>query len=420
MQFRNLFPGALLLLAAPVIAQTATPPAAPEAPTTTLNVTTRLVLVPVTIRDSKEHLIRNLTKDDFTLTVDGKPQPIRYFDREDDVPLTVGLLVDVSGSMRNFLEAERTASSAFLDGMLQPGRDAAFVVQFGHNADLLADVTGSVPKLQAGIQKIEADDEAGRPTFGNGGSNNNGGNSNGSNDPQDTNSNNGNHGGRRGGRSGGYSGGGTVLYDSVFLSSDEVLKKAPAAKLANTPAPTQPQARKAVVLLTDGDDRGSKESLTAAIEAAQRNDVTIYAIYYKGEEGGGGGGFPGGGRHGGGGGFPGGGGRGGGGFPGGGGYPGGGGRGGNGGGGNREHVDGKKILERMADETGGRVFEVTKKQTLPDIYKMIAEELRSQYRLGFTPANIEDGYHKLVVELKDKKLILQARDGYYTGGQLAK
>jgi VWFA-related protein len=406
MRYRNLFPAAALLLAAPVFAQT------PEAtPTATLNITTRLVVVPVTIRDSKEHLIRNLTKDEFSLTVDGKPQPIRYFDREDDVPLTVGLLVDVSGSQRTVLDSERTASSAFLDGMLQPGRDAAFVVQFGHNADLLADITGSVPKLQAGLQKIEADDNS-RPSFNGGGSN----------DPQDTSSGSSNNGngsssGRRGGRGGGgggYGGGGTVLYDAVFLSSEDVLKKAPASKIADAPA--QPQSRKALVLLTDGADRGSKESLTAAIEAAQRNDVTLYAIYYKGEEphdnnGGGGrrGGFPGMG-----GGFPGGGGR-----HGGGGYPGGG--GGNGGGGGRSSVDGKKILERMADETGGRVFEVTKKMTLPDIYKEIAEELRSQYRLGFTPANNEDGYHKLVVDLpKQKKLILQARDGYYTGGNNAK
>jgi VWFA-related protein len=415
MRYRNLFPGALLL-AASACAQTATQAPTPDAKTTTLNVTSRLVVVPVIIRDSKEHLIRNLSKDDFTLTVDGKPQAIRYFDRDDDVPLTVGLLVDVSGSMRNYLEAERTASSAFLDGMLQPGRDAAFVVQFGRNADLLADVTGSIPKLQAGLQKLDGD-EGSRPSLGNGGSNN--GNGNGSNDPNDPNNsgnNNGNN--RRGGRNqgSGNSGGGTVLYDATFLSSDEVLKKAPTTKLAASAAPAQPQARKAVVLLTDGEDRGSTESLTASIEAAQRNDVAIYAIYYKGEEGHTNNGNPGGGRHGGMG-IPGMGGGRGGGFPGGGGggYPGGGGRGG-GNGGNREKVDGKKILERMADETGGRVFEVTKKMTLPDIYKMIAEELRSQYRLGFTPANAEDGYHKIVVDLKDKKLILQARDGYYTGG----
>ncbi len=396
---------ALYLFGLPALAQsTATPSTAAPSAAQTLNVSANLVVVPVTVRDTKERLIRTLNRDDFTVTVDGKPQSLRYFDREDDLPLTVGLLVDVSGSQRSVLDAERTGSAAFLDGMLQPGRDEAFVVQFGHSADLLADVTPSVPKLQAALQKIDGDTD--RPSFANSG---------GSNDPQDTsnnggsssgNGNNGGYGGGRGRRGGGNGGGangaGTVLYDAVFLSSDEVLKKAPSKN---------GQTRKAIILLTDGDDRGSKESVSDAIEAAQRTDTTIYAIYYKGEEQhGGGGGFPGG-R---GGGFPGG--RGGG-FPGsgGGGYPGGGGgRGGNGGGGNR--VDGKKILERMADETGGRVYEVTKKMPLNEIYRQIAEELRSQYRLGFSPANDEAGFHKITVDVpKQNKLILQARTGYYTG-----
>ena len=85
---------------------------------------------------------------------------------------------------------------------------------------------------------------------------------------------------------------------------------------------------------------------------------------------------------------------------------------------NRERVDGKKILERMADETGGRVYEVSKKMPLSEIYRQIAEELRSQYRLAFSPADNEAGYHKVLVDVpKQKKLILQARDGYYTGGE---
>ena len=382
-------------------------PAAPAVPagaaTQTLSVNASLVVVPVTVRDRKDHLVRTLAREDFTLSVDGEPQAIRYFDREDDLPLTVGLLVDVSGSQRTVLDAERTASSAFLDGMLRPGRDRAFVVQFGHSADLLADITPSVPRLQAALQKIDADTD--KPSFSN----------TGSTDPQDTSQpggntqdqgsgggNNGGYGGRRsaggrGGARGAANGAGTVLYDAVFLSSDEILKKAPSK---------DGQTRKAIILLTDGDDRGSKESLPAAIEAAQRTDTTIYAIYYKGEDGGSGRGFGGGFPGGRGGGFPGGGGRGGG-------YPGGG-----GGRGGETRVDGKKILERMADETGGRVYEVTRKMPLAEIYRQIAEELRSQYRLGFSPVNSDAGYHKLVVDTtKDTKLILQARDGYYTGSQ---
>jgi VWFA-related protein len=185
------------------------------------------------------------------------------------------------------------------------------------------------------------------------------------------------------------------------------------------------KGRKALILLTDGVDSGSKESLTAAIEAAQRADAILYAIYFKGDEGrrdddrssrGGGGRFPGGG-----GGYPGGGGR----FPGGGGYPGGGGNGGPGGGGQRgpgsNRPDGKKILQRMAEETGGRFFEVTKKQTTAQIYTQIAEELRAQYLLGYTPDKdtAADGYHQIDLTLRDagkqKNLTIQTRDGYYTG-----
>ena len=182
------------------------------------------------------------------------------------------------------------------------------------------------------------------------------------------------------------------MYDAIFLASDEIISKQ--------------QNRKALILLTDGDDRGSKESIGSAIEAAQRADTAVYAIYYKGES-------PrdfsnGGGRRGGmGGGFPGG--RGG--FPGG--FPGGGGGQGRSG---ESRADGKKILERIADETGGRVFTVSKKEPLDDIYKQIAEELRSQYRLGFSPTDHNDGYHKIIVDLpNDKKSSIQAREGYYTG-----
>jgi len=195
---------------------------------------------------------------------------------------------------------------------------------------------------------------------------------------------------------------GTTLYDATFLASDELMSKL--------------KGRKALVILSDGVDRGSKETLTKAIEAAQRADTIIYAIYFKGEEqpyqqgghshgGGGGARFPGGGYPGGrGGGYPGGGG----------GYPGGGGRGG---GGNVTHVDGKKILQQMTDETGGRLFEVSKKQTVAEIYNQIAEELRAQYRLGYTPdqATAADGYHQIALTAHRKDLFIQTRDGYYTG-----
>jgi VWFA-related protein len=188
----------------------------------------------------------------------------------------------------------------------------------------------------------------------------------------------------------------------VFLAADELMSKQ--------------KGRKALVVLTDGEDRGSKERLTDAIEKAQRADTIVYAIYFKGEqprqESGGDRG--GGGR------------RGGIGFPGGGGgYPGGGGggggrRGGGPGGQPQAQVDGKKVLERITQETGGRMFEMTKKQTFAQIFGEIGQELRSQYRLGYTPDAdaAADGYHKidLAFTSKDKnKFTIQTRDGYYTG-----
>jgi VWFA-related protein len=374
-------------------ASSATATESGKQPATTISVDSRLVNIPVVVRDGKGALVQNLTKADFSLQVDGKPQTIRYFDLDRDLPLTLGLLVDTSQSVRNVLDEERTASTAFLDQMLTGKQDQAFVIQFARSVELLQDVTGSKPKLQAALKELDT------PAPGGGGSSGNGGN-----DPDDS---SGSNSGRR------ARGGGTMLYDAVFLGADDVMSKQ--------------KGRKALVVLTDGDDRGSKERLTDAIEKAQRADTIVYAIYFKGEEprqerggdrGGGGGrrggiGFPGGGGYpGGGGGYPGGGG----------GYPGGGGGGRRGGGGGQpeQRPDGKKVLQRMTSETGGRMFEVSKKQTVADIYTEIGKELRSQYRLGYTPDKdaAEEGYHKidLAFTSKDKsKFTIQTRDGYYTG-----
>jgi VWFA-related protein len=190
--------------------------------------------------------------------------------------------------------------------------------------------------------------------------------------------------------------GGTLLYDAVFLASDELMKKQ--------------QGRKALVILSDGVDRGSKETLDSAIAAAQRADTLVYSILFADhrQEGGYGYGRPGGGS---GGGWPGGGG---------GGWPGGGGHGGGHRGGGQRYpeegrVDGKKVLERISKETGGRFFEVSKKQTVDAIYPSIAEELRTQYSMGYTPdqANDATGYHKIILTTKRKDLVVQTRDGYF-------
>jgi VWFA-related protein len=184
-----------------------------------------------------------------------------------------------------------------------------------------------------------------------------------------------------------YGGGGTALYDAVFLASDEVINKQ--------------EGRKALIILSDGVDNASRISLERAIESAQRADTMVYSILFVDKDAyGGGGGW--GGR--------------------GGGISGPWGRGGGGGGGGyprpqsqrRESPeDGKKVLERISRETGARMFEVSKKEPIGEIYSQIQEELRNQYSLGYTPDRIESGYHKIQLATRQKDLIVQARDGYY-------
>jgi hypothetical protein len=240
--------------------------------------------------------------------------------------------------------------------------------------ELLQDLTSSREKLEAALELLKTPSDRDK-----------------SNDPNDpSNSPSG---------SDSHHGGGTQLYDAVFLASNEIMKKQ--------------QGRKALIILSDGVDRGSKTYLEGAIESAQRADTVIYSIYFadshrddnQGQRRGGG--WPGGG--GGGGGWPGGGG----GWPG-----GGGGGGGRRGGGQRpseSHADGKKILQRISKETGGRFFEVTKKETVGDIYSSIVEELRTQYIMGYTPDkdSTASGYHHVQLTVKKKDLTVQTRDGYY-------
>lgn len=367
-----------------IFAQQSSAEAKPVSTAPTLSVDARLVNLPVVVRDKKGALVQNLTKDDFVLQVDSHPQTIRYFDIDKNLPLTLGLLVDTSLSQRKAIDDERTASSAFLDQMLTQPQDRAFVIQFARSTELLQDLTASRPKLQEALKELDTPGQG----------------SSAASDPDDSSNDSNSNGGRR------HRGGGTTLYDANFLASDELMSKQ--------------KGRKAIIILSDGVDNGSKETIARSIEAAQRSDTVIYAIYFKGEEGQNYSNQP----HNGGGRYPGGGGIPGGGYPGGrypgggGGYPGGGGGGGRGGGNpNASHVDGKKILERMAEETGGRMFEVSKKQTFAQIYTQIAEELRSQYRLGYTPdqETASDGYHQVDLSTHKKDLYVQTREGYYSG-----
>jgi VWFA-related protein len=344
---------ALLLAALPLPSQQSSP--------ITLNVSA--VNLVATVRDKHGNLVRNLSKDDFTLDQDAKPQSITYFAKESDLPLTLGLLVDTSLSQRRVLDQERSASRSFLDRVLREDKDKAFLIHFDHEVELLQDLTSSREKLLAAIDQIHT------PQFSQsnsgGGSSGDGGSSGGS-----------------GRGSHGHGHGGTLLYDSVYLAANELMKKQ--------------QGRKALVILTDGVDRGSKESLTEAIEAAQRADTLIYCILFADkEEGHGNGGGSGGPRMG------------------------GGGMGGRGGGYPRRteesRPDGKKVLEQIAKTSGGRFFEVSKKETLDKIYADLDEELRNQYVLGYSPDKPDAtvGYHKLHLAVKQKDAQVQTRDGFY-------
>ena len=350
----------VLLGSAPLLSQQ-------QGPTISVNV--KLVTMFATVRDKRGALIRNLTMDDFALEQDGHPQTITYFAPDSDLPLTLGLLVDTSMSQRRVLDQERDASHAFLDHLLREDKDKAFVIHFDHEVELLQDLTSSRQKLEASL------DQLGRPQF----SQTSGGGSSGGGDPDS-----GGSGGGGGRGSHGYGGGGTLLYDAVYLASDELMKKQ--------------QGRKALIILSDGVDHGSKETLRDAIETAERSDTLIYSILFADQQGyGNGGGY-------------------------GGGHMGGGGMGGGGMGGGGHHrypqesrPDGKKILQQLSKQTGGRFFEVTKKETIDQIYAEIDEELRNQYALGYTPVKTDAdvGYHKIQLTTKQKDATVQTREGFY-------
>ena len=339
----------------------AEPQKQPGHPVSTVSVNVNVVMVLATVRDKHGKVVSNLNKDDFALTEDGRPQNIHYFTHENDLPLTLGLLVDTSLSQRRVLDQERSASRSFLDQMVREDTDKAFVIHFDREVELLQDLTPSHEKLEASLDSLQT------PQF--------------TQDPQNTPSSGPQS--PRGSRRT-WSGGGTLLYDAVYLASDELMKKQ--------------EGRKAVVELSDGVDRGSKESLATAIESAQRADTVVYSILFKDDEGQSSFGRPGWGGPG----------------------MGGGGMGRRGGGGQRypreERPDGKKVLERISNETGGRLFEISKKQPIEEIYAQIEDELRHQYSLGYTPdrgSTAAEGYHKIQLTTKQKGLTVQTREGYY-------
>ncbi|MGB8031579.1 MAG: VWA domain-containing protein [Terracidiphilus sp.] len=359
-------------------------------PMTNIKVQAREVLLPVTVIDKKGALVTDLTAKDFTLTEDGRPQVIKSFTTQSNLPFRLGLLVDTSRSVYSAIDAERKAAEKFVELMLPADPkagvrgDQAFLIHFDREVELLEDFTNSREKLDHEIDSMTPTSQEHN-----------------SEGPETSGDNRG-----YGDHGGSSHGGGTQLYDAIYLSSDELMKPK--------------DGRKALVVFSDGVDRGSKETMNDAIDAADRAGVQVSTIYFKGEEERSGNGFPGGGHHGGmgGGGYPGGG------YPGGGGgWPGGGGGGRHPGGTNAPQLDGRKIMQEIASRTGGMFFEAKKKDSLDDIYGLVAGALRQEYLLTYTPDKVDtDGdFHKIALKTDKPDLTIITREGYYAsaGNQTA-
>jgi len=347
----------------------AAPPETPQTPADagkppTIHVDVRLVNVVFSVRKGQGGaLVPDLTQDDFTVFEDGKPQSIAQFSRDTDLALHLGLLIDVSRSEARLIGDERDAASKFFASVMRP-KDEAFLLSFGRDTTLEKDFTESVPALQAALKnvKIDSGNEQGGRGGGGGGYPGGGGGYPGGGG--------GWPGGGGGRRRGGYPGGqgqqhrgGTKLYDAICLAcTDEFTGKS---------------GRKAMVLITDGDDRGSYYSLDQAIESAQRADTIVYSLYYADPE-----------------------------------------RGGYGGYGRREESNGTGIagLRRLASDTGGRTFTIDKKNTLDKAFADIQQETRSQYSLAWKPASAATNgdYHEIEVRPKNADYKVQARKGYYS------
>ncbi|HYL35910.1 MAG TPA: VWA domain-containing protein [Bryobacteraceae bacterium] len=269
------------------------------------------------VRTKKGEIVRDLTKADFSVLENGRPQAIRYFSRESDLPLTIGLMVDTSMSQKRVLDQERTASFHFLDQVLREKEDQVFLMQFDMAVMLQQELTSSRTQLEDKLALVDTPTRNELAI---------------------------------------QRGGGTLLYDAVIQASRDIMKAQ--------------RNRKALIILTDGVDTGSDETLDSAIEAAQRADTLVYSILFS-DPGAYGFGFG--------------------------------------------EPDGRRVLQRLSRETGGSCFEVSKKQSIETIFGFIEQELRSQYSLGFVsdqPVRVSE-FRKLQLTARQTGLVVQTRDRYW-------
>lgn len=264
-----------------------------------------------TATDKHGHFVRTLEQNDLTILDDHKsPQAVVNFRHETDLPLEVGLLVDVSGSVRSRFGFEQQSAIDFLHRTLRPGSDRAFVVGFNSHWQLMQDFTDSMALLTQGVHRLR-------------------------------------------------SGGGTALYDAIYKACHDKLMD---------PATRDHPVRRALIVLSDGDDNQSDVTLDAAIEMAERAEVIIYTISTD----------------------------------------------------NSPTVQrGDRVLEQLADATGGRAFTPFKEKDVARSFSAIQDELRSQYIISYKPAQFDaDGrYRSIEISASKKDLSIRARKGYFAPRQ---
>ena len=280
--------------------------------------TTGLVHLVATVMDRHRNFITDLDQSDFKILEDGTPQEIRYFGRDTDLPLRIGILLDTSNSIRPRLEFEKDAAMDFLQHVIRRNQDQAFLMTFDNEPEIIQDYTGDLALLTDAIRKQRA-------------------------------------------------GGGTALNDAIYLAAE---------KLTNPPLPkVNPEVRRVLVVISDGDDNLSDHALSESVEAAIRAEAAIYCISTNTDWLAIDGDKP-----------------------------------------RKMHVEGgDKVLEEFADQSGGRVFYPYKVDDLAQSFVDIGTELRSQYFIAYSPTNVQSTgqYHKIEVQTDRKGLNVRTRKGYY-------
>jgi VWFA-related protein len=304
-----------LTLAAPALPQE---PQQPESSGQTIKSEVGLVNMFATVRDKNKRIVADLKQEDFRIAEDNQDQKISFFSREVALPITLGLLLDTSGSEQDMLSAIQEAGSTFLHRILRKG-DEAMVLSFDSNVDLLSDFTDDRAQLDRAVHKARINVPSGGSIAGNPG-------------PVGT-----------------LPITGTALYDAIYLACSEKL---------NTEA-----GRKAIVIVTDAQDEGSKVRIEEAIEAAQRTNTVIHIILVA----------------------------------------------------DPHYGANSGAAKKMAEETGGRVLSARSDKKLMEAFDEISQELRSQYTLGYYPTNaVRDGkFRKIKVEATNHELKVLTRRGYY-------